>query len=151
MRFMRIAVIGITTASGCTNPVTIEDELVGSWAVHETLRPRGSMDRVLAFDSDGRFTFTVNTYGVYENTDALSAYEKLRGHYAVESNRLVLELRSNEIWDSFYKNSTPSTSAITGTLFDDCMFSIAGNELRLRYTSYPADAPVPTELILRRR
>lgn len=147
------AILGVAFLAGCGDPASIAPgELEGSWVETQPLSPRGTMDRILTFDGDGRFWWRVQSSGVYPDQagDDLSAWSETRGAYEVDGDRLYFQPRTSTWYDRFYEDPGPFTRDADGTLFDQAAVDIQAGELVLRYLSYPADAPVETTMRLKR-
>jgi hypothetical protein len=150
---MRVFICAVALAwalSGCDDPMATDSPLQGSWITTDTLQPQGFMRRTLSFGSGGAFAFRVQLYGMYDRSNSLSAYIEQRGRFTVENDKLHFDVSEITTWDAFYRNSSPETSHVDYTLFDDCSFRLLEAELVLNYTSYPADAPEATVLQFRR-
>jgi hypothetical protein len=83
----------------------------------------------------------------------LSAYSRTVGTFAVAGDRLSFDPDSLVSWDRFYGAASPETVQSPypyGGLYDDARFRLAPWVLTLDYTTYPADAPVPTRRTFRR-
>lgn len=142
----------IVVCAACSDPASVvADELIGSWIVTEPHQPQGSVQRILSFRSDGEMVFGVYFYGTYTASTRLSAYSETKGQFQATGDRLDIAARTITIWDSFYDDPGPTTTSYGGSLFDDCTFEIVGDQLTLRYLSYPLDAPEQTMLRLNRR
>jgi hypothetical protein len=130
-------------------------DLVGTWArAPEDLSPNGWYQVRMTFAPSGTFTEDVRSHGVYpgQPRDELSSYVLIEGTYRTEGDRLIVTPRRMVTWDRFYGSSSPEVREpypYTDYL-DDMRYGIQGEELTLRYTSYPADAPVPTTMVLLR-
>ena len=131
--------------------------LDGTWiAAPEAGRPSGRYERTLTF-RDGSFTFEVRSYGIYggHSGDELSAYYRVEGTYGIEIEGNGIDFRPVRIvwWDRFYGANSPETArdAYPGeTIFDDARYELEWPLLRLRFTTYPADAPEPALLLFTR-
>lgn len=66
---------------------------------------------------------------------------KISGTYKVQGNNLVFNFDKQFVMESGRQSAlTP----YTGKLYENATFSVDGNTLTLKYTTYPADAPVVT-------
>ena len=142
------ALVVAGACSGSTSP-KINSPLVGGWiTARESLRPMGSMTRYFSFAEDGTFLFATNTYGVYGGTE-LAAYTRTTGTYRIEGDRLISTATRVATWDSFYGAGSPETvQNVNSSFLDGARFRIVGSFLFLDYITYPADAPVPTTMLL---
>jgi len=154
---VKVAVLGFVALSSCENATGVDgSELVGSWR-EETIRlsPTGTLERTFSFGSSGEFTWGGQSFGVYTGQPAnqLSAYFRIEGSYRVDSGKLILSPRRSVTWDRFYGASSPErVEEVSGNsgYFDNAMYSVRRGVLTLHYTSYPADAPVATTMVLSR-
>ena len=119
------------------------------------LQPQGTLRATLSLAPDGRFSWRTVSYGVYAGEPATrtSAWTRSDGTYAVSGDSLVFRVDSLTTWDSFYGEPEPSVLRPYpyGGLFDDCRFTVQGDVLVLRFTTYPLDAPVPAVAVYGRR
>ena len=123
MHRARLALAGLLIAIGsCTQP---SGPLVGHWV--ETTAP----GRHLILRADGSFT----------NSGADWRHE---GGYLVNGSSITFSPQRFVSWEGV-QDPSPYTS-----LFDNCVYEFDGNELVFHYTTYPADAPVPTTMRFRR-
>lgn len=138
---------GAAACSESSAPVG-SSQIVGAWmAPRETLHPNGSMTRYLGFSESGTFQYSAESYGVYPGQSAgtLSAYTRISGTYQIDGDRLTMTGNRTATWDSFYGANSPETVQNVNTeMFKDARFRIALSTLILDFTTYPADAPVPT-------
>jgi hypothetical protein len=144
----------LLVSAACSSPTkagTTVDELIGDWVTQrEALRPAGAMEHQLRFTAAGRFAATVRTTGLYpgQHLDEFSAYSTTVGSYRVNGDRLDMRPDSLLEWDRFHGANSPVTIHAPypygTTLYDDARFTLDGRVLTLIYTTYPADAPVPT-------
>jgi hypothetical protein len=136
-----IAAVGCSDATGPASP------LVGEWIWGpETLQPRGHLNSILSFSSNGTFTLRTQLYGIYpgESPGQLSSYTHTSGTYTTDGDRLVLTGQRTAIWDAFYgPNSPERVENVTTSVFDQARYRIVGFHLILDYLIYPADAPEP--------
>ena len=159
MRFGRVALrisIGVLFAVACSEPTAVGGDLVATWAgAPEDLSPAGWYQIKLTFGATGAFRAEVRNYGLYpaQHRSELSAYERTEGTYRTEGDRLILMPQRLVTWDRFYGASSaervdepyPYTGYLNGA-----RYRIEGSLLMIEYTSYPADAPVATTMILGR-
>jgi hypothetical protein len=143
-----LAPILLAFTCGCSEP-TPSDDIVGGWiAATRDLDPTGYDQSRLSFSPSGKFSWVVNTYGLYpgQARDELTDYTRIEGRYEVSNGRLVMTTERSVTWDRFYGAHSPEVveDPYVITLFDQARYSIGGNRLTLDYLSYPADAPVST-------
>lgn len=149
-------VVGLVLVMGCEDATATaaRGDLVGTWArAPESLAPSGWYQIRMTFAPSGSFTAEVRSHGVYpgQSPNELSSYGLTEGTYRTDGDRLIVAPRRLVTWDRFYGSSSPEVVQepypYTGYL-DDTRYAIHGQTLTLRYTSYPADAPVPTTVVL---
>ncbi|WP_316779097.1 hypothetical protein [Pedobacter antarcticus] len=104
-------------------------ELVNQW--QENLS--GGYARKLTFAADGKFS--IEYIGGNENSVS-------NGKYTVNGNSLKVILT-----ESLSKQGTPNVvrTEINYEIFEKGTYKIEGSVLKIRYISYPADAPVQTK------
>lgn len=150
MRFL-LGYVCLGAALGCSEiAVAPETEpLVGQWqAEREPLQPRGSMERLLVITADGRSASHVIDRGLYPGQASadLSAETVLYGHILVRGSYFRVQPDSEVTHDLFYgPNHRAVQRDFSGWPRDGTRFEIRGNQLRLEFYTYPADAPVLTE------
>ncbi len=108
--------------------------LYGSWI--ESPAALSNTERIIYFNQDGSFTMSFVTFGTGASSISLS------GTYKVKADSLLIAIKSQTIREG-NKPEVVTPSHIP--LFDKAIFFLDDRELSLRYTSYPADAPVPTQ------
>jgi hypothetical protein len=145
-------VVVALACSETTKPVS--SPIIGGWmSPRENLQPRGSFFRYLGFSESGKFTYVINSYGVYEGESpgAQSAYTNISGTYQVDGDRLVLTANRVANWDAFYgANSRERVEQVNMIVLDEARFRIVNGKLIIDYVTYPADAPVPTTQVFTR-
>ena len=99
----------------------------------------------LSFKNDGTFTERSSSYGTYEEQDEneLSGWFVRTGNFETHKNNLYCTFNKVVSWDSFY-GGEPETTGATGTVFENCTYTIQNNTLELNYITYPADVPEVT-------
>jgi hypothetical protein len=153
--FSQVFVVAAITA--CADPTSLgPSTLHGTWiSARETLSSRGAYETELEFTAAGRFRAEVRNYLLYPNQrEPLSSYERTEGTYRVTGDTLVFEPQRLTWWDRFYGDNSPvhvEEPYPYTSLFDGARFVVQSEQLTLRYTSYPADAPVETTAFYARR
>ncbi len=125
--------------------------LVGVWqSAREPLQPQGSMQRTWGIGGDGRIEQVVVTYGVYpgDGANTVSASTHQFGRIGASASAFVVRTDSIVTRDTFYgpNHREVQRYPLAGVVapHDSTHYQIVGDELRLTYYSYPADAPVLT-------
>ena len=154
---MKLTAFGVVILLGCKEPAGAgSNEIVGSWhQASQQLSPFGTYEFRVTFTQGGRFTTDGRMYGVYGGRPPkeLSSYSKTEGTYSTDGDRLILSPQRLTSWDRFYGASSPERVdepyPYSG-YFDDARYEVSGSTLTLRYTTYPADAPIPASMDLKR-
>src|SRR5215813_5646065 len=129
----------------------VPHELVGTWETARESTPPGSYQITLMFGRNGRYSNEGRSYGMYpgQAPNDLSGYSRVDGTYEVHGDTVVTHAEERVWWDRFYGADSPEhREAYDSAPFSPSQFEITGSMLVLRYMSYPADAPVPTTMIL---
>lgn len=130
------------------------DPLVGRWQSRPiALSPRGTMDRLFVVRSDGTTENHTTSRGLYpdQTADQISARVVLFGRISVRGDRVVVQPDSEVTQDLFYgPNHRAVRRDFSGWRVDTVRYAVRGDELHLRFSSYPADAPEPAEQVLYR-
>jgi len=146
-----VVVLCATMASCRISTDAVPHELVGTWeTARQSLQP-GSYQITLMFGRNGGYSSEVRNYGLYpgQAPNELSAYSRLDGTYEVRGDTVVTHAEEQVWWDRFYGADSPEhREAYESAPFSPSQFEITGRMLVLRYMSYPADAPVPTTMLL---
>jgi hypothetical protein len=125
--------------------------LVGVWqTAREPLQPQGSMQGTWGIGADGRIEQRIVMYGVYpgDGPNDVSAETRQFGRIGASATAFVVRTDSIVTHDAFYgpNHREVQRHPIAGVVAprDSTHYEIVGDELRLTYYSYPADAPVLT-------
>lgn len=149
-----IAAFFLAACDGSPTDSGKEKLLLGAWEFSEAISSGGYYTHELIF-TENKFVSRTTSYGVYPGSSpqSVSAGTEINGTYRVEDNKLFFNPASLTTWDSFYENPGPHVQRPYpyGSIFDDCRFEIVENQLTLTYLSYPAEAPVTTKRIFKRR
>ena len=131
---MAICSLGIVSCAEPQDPLV--GPLVGHWIEVD------SPNRHLVLNADGSFSnfggsgFDYwRTEGTFEVTGTMLRFTPLRfvSRSGAQSTEIIIEPYPY------------------GAVFENCEFALASGLLVLHYTTYPADAPVPTTMQLERR
>lgn len=115
--------------------------LVGTWT--EQSGPAG-MNRSLMFGRDSIYFVIWDS-----STPATSQVTYINGTYSTDGHQLSTHFKETVIRQN--NNQVIYRAPFIGTLFDNATYELSGNRLVLHYTSYPADAPVATTMVLNRQ
>ena len=123
--------------------------LIGEWSYSIEMNSQELLVYDLVINEDSTFIWKVSRFA-YENQNVgdLLWWSEYSGALEVRSpNSLILKSETNRWWESFY-DMTPITETSSRLIYEDCTYTIINNTLKLSYTTYPADAPEETEMIL---
>src|SRR5205814_479241 len=130
------------------------EDLVGRWRSEpEALSPNGSMDRVFIVLGDRHTVQQVTSRGLLpgQMPDQVSAQVALFGRIAVRGDQFVIHPDSEVTHDVFYGPSNRSVRRdFRGWPLDSVRYAVQGEELRLEFYTYPADAPELTRQVFHR-
>ncbi|MBD0778874.1 hypothetical protein HPE56_13820 [Maribacter sp. ANRC-HE7] len=131
----------------------LESAIIGAWSRTDVV-PSGVTNTDLryfdvkttyTFDSDKTYSYRVDFYGFEdENPEAIIGSSENVGSYKVRGDSLFIKAVANTSWEEGFKPD-PETTRLGGEAYGN-KFRIADDELTLYYISYPADAPVPTQM-----
>jgi hypothetical protein len=110
------------------------DTLIGVW---ELTQNQGYESR-LEFGPGQKFSMILT----YADTPNHSVTQN--GKYSIKGDSLVINI--SEMLEKLNSQKVVKTS-VNYRLFDEATFNIRGSKLTLNYISYPADAPVSTQMI----
>lgn len=119
----------LSTLSSCKKDEASSPALIGEWKEMEL----GDVTRTLTFKKDQSFEFSVK----YKD----DIHTVVTGTYETKGNTLevlALQIQTYQSDQTLVKESTSLQ------LYEDATFSISKDVLTLQYTTYPADAPMPT-------
>lgn len=146
-----ILVLCLALLAGCRSETTAvqetESRLVGMWnSKTEPLSPAGTTSGSLYFGADGVFVLQAVTFGTLPGQAPyqVSSRSFTFGRYQASGERIAFAPDSLVTTDASGANRTVQKPYPYAGFLDDATFEIVGFELRLSYTTYPADAPVRT-------
>jgi hypothetical protein len=127
--------------SSCKKSVNATKSLLGDW--YEQANPAG-FSRGLNFGSDGSFSARFTAFpaplsggGTSELTTTTFA-----GTYQVKGDSLLTKITTMTVnQNNIGSVVTPSIQKV----FEYATFKVNNGKLTINYTTYPADAPVPTQ------
>lgn len=123
--------------------------LTGEWSYSMEMDSQELLVYDLVISEDSTFIWKVS-HVAYENQNVgdLLWWSEYSGAAEVRwPNSLILKSETNRWWEGS-RDMTPITEASSRLIYEDCTYEIINNTLKLSYTTYPADAPVDTEMIL---
>ncbi|ASV31427.1 hypothetical protein [Maribacter cobaltidurans] len=101
------------------------------------------------FELDGTYTYKVNYYGFKdENPNELMGQSENKGTFEVNNDSVFMRVFENTSWEKGFKPK-PETIPLNGEAYGN-RFTIKNETLTLYYISYPADAPVQTQMSFKR-
>ncbi len=151
------AVIALAAVVACSDSAgPAGTSVLGHWVAFDfVVVPDGKYETHLTLGDDGRFAFESRAFGapVGEAPGELTSYSRAVGSFVVSGDRLSLDADSLITWGSFHGADSP-VQIQTPYPYDDTResmrYAVRGDRLTLYYTTYPADAPVATTMVLRR-
>ncbi|MEM9078066.1 MAG: hypothetical protein AAGC43_13560 [Bacteroidota bacterium] len=158
LRFIICAIGLICLFSSCddsdsfTEPDSDED-LIGSWVRIDRI-PSGrtesdfryfNMESTYRFGTDAQFSFTVDLYGFEdENPDEIIGSSVRKGTFEIVGDSIFFRDTETTSWEIGFRPE-PETRILSGERYGS-RFTILERTLTLSYLSYPADAPVQTQM-----
>lgn len=101
------------------------------------------------FELDGTYTYKVNYYGFRdENPNELMGQSENIGTFEVNNDSVFIRVFENTSWEKGFKPKA-ETILLNGEAYGN-RFTIKNETLTLYYISYPADAPVQTQMSFKR-
>ncbi|WP_430966714.1 hypothetical protein [Spongiimicrobium sp. 2-473A-2-J] len=135
----------------------LDNALIGTWQRAESI-PSGRsaadfryfvMESTFRFGKDATYSYTLDFYGFEdENPNEIIGSSERIGTFEVKGDRIFFRDIETTSWENGF-NPTPQTKALNGQVYEN-RFEIAENVLTLHYISYPADAPVQTQMSYKR-
>jgi hypothetical protein len=132
----------------------LESEVIGTWSRTDVI-PSGRteadfryFDTVFAytFNSDDTYSNTIDFYGFKdENPDEIIGQSETIGTFQVKGDSIFISAKQNTSWEKRFKPEPVMTQYEENEVYGS-RFEIVENTLTLYYISYPADAPVPTQM-----
>ncbi len=131
--------------------------LLGSWQHIEKI-PSGhseadfryfDVEWIYEFNSNATYSHLVNFYGFDdENPDEIIGQSETLGTYEIKRDSVFLKGKAMTSWEKGF-NPEPTTTKLSGEAYGS-RFEITDDTLSLFYLSYPADAPVQTQMDYKR-
>lgn len=125
--------ICISVASGCKKDKPepkIDSEIVGLWM--------DTPSRILEFKSNGQFSLQMIT----------DSYTTLYGTYSIQGDSLKVKIKSQQVRTG--TGPGVKTNVPEYALYEKGTFEVKDENLKLKYISYPFDAPVETSVVFTR-
>lgn len=133
-------------------------ELIGNWNRIDRI-PSGrsesdfryfNMESTYRFGTDDQFSYTVDFYGFEdENLDEIIGSSVRKVTFEIEGDSIFFRDLEVITWEEGF-NPEPQTITLSGEKYGN-KFTILNRTLTLSYISYPADAPVHTEMEYQRK
>lgn len=133
------------------------ESLVGTWSRIDVI-PSGrsaadfryfDMETIHTFGIDGSHSNKVNFYGFKdENPEEIIGQTENKGTFRIKSDSVFIRATELTLWEKGF-NPEPETVELNGAAYGS-RFEIKDNLLTLYYISYPADAPVATQMSYQR-
>ncbi|TFF39669.1 hypothetical protein [Mucilaginibacter psychrotolerans] len=142
IRYCLLLVVVVLVMSSCKKSGSTPANLIGTW--NEPANPAG-YSRSVSFAADGNFTAMFissprpnGAGGVYAGN--ITIY---KGTFSVKRDSLITHISTMSAQeDAGTAVVTPSTQK----LFEYATYKVNNNQLTINYTTYPADAPMPTQV-----
>lgn len=131
-----------------------QEDLIGKWQRTDVV-PSGlseadfryfDMELNYSFNEDGTCSYKVNFYGFKdEDPDEIIGQSENIGTFEVKGDSVFIKDLQNTSWEKGF-NPEPDTIHFEGAASYGSRFEINDNVLTLYYISYPADAPMQTQM-----
>ncbi|TLF43037.1 hypothetical protein [Maribacter aurantiacus] len=131
--------------------------IIGTWNRFDEI-PSGSIreeyryfdvETLHTFELDGTYTYKVNYYGFKdENPNELMGQSENKGTFEVNNDSVFIRVFENTSWEKGFKPKA-ETILLNGEAYGN-RFTIKNETLTLYYISYPADAPVQSQMSFKR-
>ena len=144
----------------CDKPIAgaidvLDDGIIGKWLRTDVI-PSGGLrgedlryfDIISAytFNSDYTYSNKSDFYGFKdEYPDEIIGQSETIGTYQIKGDSIFIYAKQNTAWEKGFKPE-PETIEYEDSIAYGSRFEIVGRTLTLYYISYPADAPVPTQM-----
>ena len=131
-----------------------EEDLTGEWR-HTDIIPSGPHETgykyfdvvsTISFETDAKYALEIDYYGFKdENPNEIIGSSKTLGNYQIRADSVFIKSLQNTSWEKEF-NPEPYTVLYEDAKSSGSRFEINDNILTLYYISYPADAPVQTQM-----
>jgi uncharacterized protein (TIGR03066 family) len=125
--------ICVSMAGGCKKDKPepkIDSEIVGLWM--------DTSSHILEFRSNGKFSLQI----------IADSYTTLYGTYSIQGDSIQVKIKSQEVRTG--TGPGVKTNVPEYTLYEKGTFEVNDEKLKLKYISYPFDAPVETSVVFTR-
>ncbi|MDN3547691.1 hypothetical protein [Mucilaginibacter aquaedulcis] len=142
--FFTFLICGLLIIHGCKKDKKQKeqelDSIIGSWMNPQTTE---SIFQTVHFMSDGTFSSTTTF-----NSENPATVSTTSGTFKTKGDSLFVAIKE---LSERKGNKTPVKTTVNYKLYDNATFDVTNSILTLRYTTYPADAPVATEVKFQRQ
>ena len=125
----------VFTFSACKKDKSESSTLIGTW--YET----SLSSRTINFGVDNSFNLNIITNNTTSTTTTLS------GSYAIKNDSLKITIKQQLVKEG---NNPPVITPSDIKLYEKATYVIANGDLKISYTTYPADGPVVTQATFRK-
>ncbi len=133
------------------------EDLIGSWVRIDRI-PSGrsesdfryfNMESTYKFGGDSNYSYTVDFYGFEDdNPDEIIGSSLRKGTFEIVGDSIFFRDEQTTSWEKGFMPE-PETRILNGEKYGN-KFAILDRTLTLSYISYPADAPVQTQMTYER-
>lgn len=146
----------LTLFSGCKKDDNDfeSNTLLGTWEHREpSSAPNGKINGELRIryylKPNANYSFRVDYYGIDSpRIDELTGWTEINGSYEVELDSVYMRNEEIEYWSKLFGPTVKTELVYKQDL--NSRFQIANNVLTLDYISYPAEAPIKTQMNYKR-
>lgn len=155
-----VMLIGLFFSCEKIDPVSgsdLSDVLIGNWQRSESI-PSGrseadfryfTIESTFKFRTGSKYTNTINFYGFEdENPSEIIGSSERIGIFEIKGDSIFFKDIEMTSWEKGF-NPIPQTTTLNGQAYGN-RFEIEENVLTLYYISYPADAPIQTQMSYKR-
>ncbi|SEC74547.1 hypothetical protein SAMN05192540_3974 [Maribacter dokdonensis] len=137
--------------------IDLTDKFIGNWQLIQSIPSgRSELDtryfiseRNLRFETNGKYSHTGYNYGFDdENPNEIVGSTEIIGNFDIKGDSIFFRNKEITSWDKVFRPIT-QTTFVEGQEYGN-RFEIEDDVLTLYYISYPADAPIPTQISYKR-
>jgi hypothetical protein len=142
IRYCLLLAVLILAISSCKKSGSTPTNLIGIW--NEPTNPAG-YGRSVSFGADGSFNAIFVAYPRPDGAGGVSVRSTtiFKGTFTVKRDSLLTHISTMSVQEDA---GTPVVTPSTQKLFEYATYKLNNNQLTINYTTYPADAPVPTHV-----